>query len=74
MGKYANECIVRVGERDYKIVENTDNGGIKVYSLDGKGLLGSTKVFWWDYDGITNLIKQNILQIDARLGLIQEVA
>lgn len=68
MAKKANECIVKVGERNYKVVENTDIGkGVKVYSLDGKPLTASAKVSWWDWDGIVNLIEQNMTQIEEKL-------
>ena len=72
MGKNVNECIVKVGERNYKIVENTDIGkGVKVYSLEGKPLMSSGKVFWWDLEGITAMIERNMILIEERLGLVQ---
>lgn len=68
MAKKANECIVKVGERNYKVVENVENGkGVKVYSLDGKPLTASAKVSWWDMDGIVNLIERNMSLIEEKL-------
>lgn len=67
-----NDCIVKVGERNYKIVENTDIGkGIKVFSLEGKPLVSSAKVSWWDLEGIYALIEENKELIEERLGLVQ---
>lgn len=67
--KHANESIIKVGERNYKVVENTDIGkGVKVYSLDGKPLTASVKVFWWDLEGIIKLIEDNMSVIEEKLS------
>ena len=72
MNKIANESIIKVGERNYRVVENIDMGrGVKVYSLDGIPVTASVKVFWWDLEGILNLINQNMPQIEEKLRTIK---
>lgn len=67
MSKTANETILKVGERYYKIVENTDIKGVKIFSVDGLALTSSTKVFWWDKEGLINLIENSMDVIEKRL-------
>lgn len=59
--------VVTTSLGQYVICEDTDNNkGIKIYSVDGKPLFGSTKVEWWDLDGIEKVIIENIEMLNKR--------